>query len=76
MGVAPSDTFCASKGSRGAGPAGNIGNTHVVPPKCRIAQQPNSKFEPRPPNNLRPTYHARQSMSTIYWRDENNVFRS
>jgi hypothetical protein len=48
-GVDPLDTFYANAVSRGAVPRGKNGNTHVVPPKCQLAQLPISKFEPRPP---------------------------
>ena len=37
LGENPSNTFHASMGSHGTMPAGRIGNTHVVPPKCLTA---------------------------------------
>ena len=45
LGEDPSDTFHASMWSHSTLLAGNTANTHVVPPKAELPQQPKSMCE-------------------------------
>jgi hypothetical protein len=51
LGGIPSDTFHASTWSRGTLLAGKAGNTHVVPPKCRINRD--LQMNLRPPGEIK-----------------------
>jgi hypothetical protein len=64
LGGMRSDTIHASMWSHNTLLAGKPGNTHVVPPKAELPQQPRSVCEPETTRSkLMRTYHARQPMS-------------